>query len=173
MEVIIVWLSETDDGVEFGNDVRILFAADTAFDTGAWIDCTVFITGWFIWVDWIGSDAAVDVVVSVTAKAENWFITGPFSCDVLCLATAANAIGAIGAVVIGWNDVVSDDDTVVAETFSGGAGANDIDSVVVLLGVEHTIDCFRDDELLDDVTDVFRSVFVARTGVGLTGYKKK
>lgn len=35
MEVIIVWLSETDDGVEFGNDVRILFADDTAFDTGA------------------------------------------------------------------------------------------------------------------------------------------
>lgn len=35
MEVIIVWLSETDDGVEFGNDVRILFAAETAFDTGA------------------------------------------------------------------------------------------------------------------------------------------
>lgn len=35
VEVIIVWLSETDDGVEFGNDVRILFADDTAFDTGA------------------------------------------------------------------------------------------------------------------------------------------
>jgi len=45
MEVTMVWLSETDDGVEFefefelefefGNDVRILFAEDTAFDTGA------------------------------------------------------------------------------------------------------------------------------------------
>lgn len=35
LEVIIAWLSETDDGVEFGNDVRILFADDTAFDTGA------------------------------------------------------------------------------------------------------------------------------------------
>lgn len=63
----------------------------------------------------------------------------------------------------------SDDDTVVAETLSGGAGANDIDCVVVLLGVEHTIDCFRDVELLDDVTDIFKSVFVARTAVGFTG----
>ena len=58
----------------------------------------------------------------------------------------------------------------VAETLSGGAGANDIvDCVVVLLGVVQTIDCFRDDEMLDDVTDVFRSVFVARTAVGFTG----
>ncbi len=64
-----------------------------------------------------------------------------------------------------------DDDTVVADTLSGGAGANDIDCVVVLVGVEHTIDCFRDDELLDDVTNVFTSVFVARTAVGFTGYK--
>lgn len=63
----------------------------------------------------------------------------------------------------------SDDDTVVADTFSGGAGANDIDCVVVLLGVEHTIDCFRDDELLDDVVDVLSSVLVARTAVGFTG----
>lgn len=66
----------------------------------------------------------------------------------------------------------SDDDTVVAETFCGGAGANDIDCVVVLLGVEHTIDCLRDVELLVDVTVAFESVFVARTAVGFTGYKK-
>lgn len=62
-----------------------------------------------------------------------------------------------------------DDDTVVVDTLGGGAGANDIGCVVVLLGVEHTIDCFRDDELLDVVTVAFRSVFVARTAVGFTG----
>jgi len=35
MEVIIVWLSETDAGVGFGNDVRILFVDDTTLGTGA------------------------------------------------------------------------------------------------------------------------------------------
>lgn len=59
----------------------------------------------------------------------------------------------------------------MADTLSGGAGANDIDCVVVLLGVVHTTTGFADDELLIDVTVAFRSVFVvARTAVGLTGY---
>lgn len=75
---------------------------------------------------------------------------------------------------MGSDDDDDDDDTVVAETLSGGAGASDIDCGVVLLGVVHTIDGFRDVELMDtDVTDVFRSVFVARTAVGFTGCNTK
>lgn len=79
-------------------------------------------------------------------------------------------MGAIGAMVVGWDNVDKDDDTAIAETLSGGAGANDIDCAVVLLGVVHTIDCLSDNELLDDDVDVLRSDLVARTAVGFTGY---
>lgn len=89
----------------------------------------------------------------------------------LCLATAENGIG--GETVIASDEGI-DEDTDDAKTLFGGAGANDIeiDCVVVLLGVEHTIDCFIDNELLVDIVDVVKSILVARTGVGFTGYKK-
>lgn len=155
----------------------------------------------FSWVD------AVDIV-------ENERNSGPFStaadcCDVLCLATAAKAIGAaVGIiVVIDEDDVVIADDVcccccccdgcdkaVAIDEFSTAemdvvtfvlwadekiawipdkfnwpvAEADDIICAWFLLGVEHTIDLFCNDDIVA-LFDVFRSVLLARTAVGLTG----
>lgn len=71
-------------------------------------------------------------------------------CDVLCFATAANAMGAL----IGGGAMTDDDcdcDTVAAADVvvvvvdaalddTGGAGASDIGCKGFLFGVEHTID---------------------------------
>lgn len=87
----------------------------------------------------------------------------------LCLATAANAIGAIGGIIVEDDCEAAVDD--IADAFSGGAGASECGCNGFLLGVEHTIDLFNDVELIVDVEE-FRSDLLARTAVGLTGYKK-
>lgn len=79
-------------------------------------------------------------------------------CDVLCFATAANAMGALiggGAMTDDDCDTIAAADVVVvvvdaATDDAGGAGASDIDCKGFLFGVEHTIDLLSvDDELIE------------------------
>lgn len=87
------------------------------------------------------------------------------SCDVLCLATAANAIGFVGGIIDdmvemdeacwAWDaaeaDVAVPDltDVVVNEMDDTLSGADVIAAAVwFLLGVEHTIDLFCDEDIV-------------------------
>lgn len=86
---------------------------------------------------------------------------GPLSmtcCDVLCFATAANAMGALigGGAMTDCNcDTVAAADVVVVVVDAvaddaGGAGASEIGCIGFLFGVEHTIVLFSvDDELIE------------------------
>lgn len=169
-------------------------------DTGVcWleIDWRAFITdGCCCWltecVD--AFELTVALLAAVDANADEYC---PFSvcaggCDVLCLATAANAIGLVGGIIDddnvemdeacwAWDAAaaevaVPDFTDVVVDEMADTFNAADVvaGDIWFLLGVEHTIDLFCDEDivvLLDEAVE-FRSDLFARTAVGLTGYIK-
>lgn len=173
--------------------------ADAMLDTGACrleFDWRAFITGgcccWLTaCADAFTFELAVAPLAAVDANADEYC---PFSvcaggCDVLCLATAANAIGFVGRIIDddnvemdeacwAWDAAVAEavpDFTVVAvDEMADTLRAADVvagATIWFLLGVEHTIDLFCDEDivvLLDEAVE-FRSDLFARTAIGLTG----